>query len=234
MPFASRWDQPTGTFSPIAGSLPLLSPAGSTQRCCRFRLSWCNCFPGPSSWSLLPRHSVLCRCRSADRSGSLPPVTRIHEFPAFFPPTCVNVWGMCTVLCNTSQIMREELMDSLSMSTHTLVLNQDNHSLCLTNTQTIASSYHVCVFLVGKKEFHLLRELSGWWGRKTGQLSKCLQGRHCTQLGLRCHYNKKKSKSCVSRNRKQPVKWKILPAHTFFTRMEWPEPIHLSFKWWVR
>lgn len=52
-------------------------------------------------------------------------------------------------------------MDSLSMSTHTLVLNQDNHSLCLTNTQTIASSYHVCVFLVGKKEFYLLRELSG-------------------------------------------------------------------------
>lgn len=83
-------------------------------------------------------------------------------------------------------------MDSLSMSTHTLVLNQDNHSLCLTNTQTIASSYHVCVFLMGKKEFYLLRELSGWCGRKTGQLSKHLQGRHCTQLGLGATIIKKK------------------------------------------
>lgn len=97
MPFASRWGQPMGIFCPIAGSLPLLSLAGSTWRCYRFRLSWCNCFPGPSSWTLLPGHSVFCRCRSADRSGSLPPVSRIHEFPAFFPSTCVNVWGMCSV-----------------------------------------------------------------------------------------------------------------------------------------
>lgn len=102
MPFASRWGQPMGTFFPIAGSVALLSLAGSTWYCCRFRLSWCNCFPGPSSWTLLPGYSVFCSCRSADRSGSLPPVARSHKFPAFFPLTCVNVWGMCSAFYSTS------------------------------------------------------------------------------------------------------------------------------------
>lgn len=75
-------------------------------------------------------------------------------------------------------MIREEFMDSLSVSTHTLVLNQDNNFPCLTTIQTIVSSYHVCIFWGERKEFHLL-----WWGRKTGQLSEYLQGRDCTQLG---------------------------------------------------
>lgn len=79
IPFASRWGQHMGTFFPKTGSLTLLPLADSTWCCCRFSLS---CFSGPSSWTPLPGHSVFCR--SADRSGNLPPVARIHKFPAFF------------------------------------------------------------------------------------------------------------------------------------------------------
>lgn len=89
MPFASRWDQPTGTFSPIAGSLPLLSPAGSTQHCCRFRLSWCNCFPGPSSWSLLPRHFVGADLQIGVGAFLLLPESMSFQ-PSFPPPVWMS------------------------------------------------------------------------------------------------------------------------------------------------
>lgn len=79
--------------------------------------------PGPSAATRAL--SLFCRCRSADGAGAflllLEQASRLHHY--FFPPTYITAGALSSVF--HTQMMKEKLMDSLSMSTHTLVLNQD-------------------------------------------------------------------------------------------------------------